>query len=54
VTNAPALDRTMRGLGLDTPYVVVTDPPADYPKLRRHRNAKYRFEPVNGYQRPAL
>jgi len=54
VTNALALDRTMRGLGLDTPYVVVTDPPADYPKLRRHRNPKYRFEPVNGYQRPAL
>jgi len=54
VTDALALDRTMRGLGLDTPYVVVADPPADYRKLRRHRNAKYTFEPVNGYQRPAL
>jgi hypothetical protein len=54
VSQALALDRRMRELGLDSPYVPVTAPPADYPKLRRHRNPKYRFEPLPGYVPPAL
>ena len=49
-----ALDRIMWEQGRDTPYVVVTGPPPDYPKLRRHRNAKYRFEPAKGYERPEI
>ena len=50
VSKALALDRLMREQGLDTPYEIVTEPPADYPKLRRHLNPKYRFEPVDGYR----
>jgi hypothetical protein len=54
VSHALALDRLMRERGLSSPYELVPEPPTDYPKLRRHLNAKYRFEPVAGYDRPAL
>jgi len=54
VQQALALDRKMRELGIDTPYVVLHEPPDDYPKLRRHKNPKYRFEPLEGYERPTL
>jgi hypothetical protein len=54
VQNALALDHTMRVLGLDTPYIVLHEPPNDYPKLRRHRNAKYTFKPFPGYEPPTL
>jgi hypothetical protein len=52
VQRALALDRMMRGRGLESPYVFVDEPPDDYSKLRRHLNRKYRFEPLDGYQRP--
>lgn len=52
VAQAVALDRRMRALGLDTPYVPLTAPPADYPKLRRHRNPRYRFDPLPGHRPP--
>lgn len=54
VQKALVLDRTMNSLGLSTPYVLVQEPSEDYRKLRRHKNAKYRFEPLDGYQRPEL
>jgi site-specific DNA recombinase len=54
VGNALALHRRMDELGLSNPYVLVTEPPPDYTKLRRHLNANYCFEPVSGYQRPAV
>jgi hypothetical protein len=54
VSQALALDRLMCEQGLATSYVLVTEPPTDYARLRRHRNPKYRFEPVAGYQRPLL
>ena len=54
VQQALALDRKMRELGIDTPNVVLHEPPDDYPKLRRHKNPKYRFEPLEGYERPTL
>ena len=54
VQRALALDRLMRDRGLTSPYLLVTEPPEDYPKLRRHKNPRYRFEPREGYQRPAL
>jgi hypothetical protein len=54
VTAALALDRMMRDRGLNTPYTVVFEPPGDYPKLRRHPNPKFRFEPLRGYERPPL
>lgn len=54
VQKALALDRTMKSMGLETPYVPVNQPPEDYPKLRRHRNRKFRFEPLDGHQPPSL
>jgi hypothetical protein len=54
VQKALALDRTMKEMGLESPYVLVTEPPKDYPKLRRHKNPQYRFQLREGYQRPAI
>jgi site-specific DNA recombinase len=47
--NAQMLDR-----GLSSPCVVLSEPPADYPKLRRHKNAHYTFRPLEGYQPPTI
>ena len=46
VQRSVALDRKMRSLGLTDPYVPVTEPPEDCGRLRRHKRAKYRFEPL--------
>ena len=54
VQKALALDKRMRAAGLTSPYVLLDEPPEDYPKLRRHKNPKYRFEPLEGYMRPDL
>ena len=54
VRNALGLHQKMLSCGLDNPYVVVSDPPDDYPKLRRHKNARYSFKPLPGYERPPL
>ncbi len=54
VQNALALDRQMKNLDLSTPYLVIQGPPTDYPKLRRHKNPKYRFEPLTDDQRPTI
>ena len=54
VGNALALDKLMKSLGLSSPYVAVFEPPDDFTKLRRHKNSRYRFQPRDGYQRPAL
>lgn len=54
VHKALALDREMRARGLTAPYVLVAEPPADYAKLCRYRNPRFRFEPVQGYVRPPL
>jgi len=54
VQEALALDRKMRELGLVRPYVLLTEPPEDYPKLRRHKNSQYRFMPRDGYERSAI
>jgi site-specific DNA recombinase len=48
------LNRTMLSLGLASPYVLQFDPPDDYRKLRRHKNARYEFKPLDGYERPTL
>lgn len=45
---AAALQRKMDELKLADPYVPVTQPPEDLPKLRRHHHADYRFEPLPG------
>jgi site-specific DNA recombinase len=52
VQKALALEGMMRERGLESPYAVVTEPPADYPKLRRHKNRKFRFKPADGYVPP--
>lgn len=54
VQNALALHRQMLSLGLSSPYVTLQAPPDDYPKLRRHKHTRYRFEPLDGYQPRAL
>lgn len=54
VSDALALDSLMQKQGLTTPYVFLTEPPPDYAKLRRHKNPKYRFEPVEGYVRTMI
>ncbi len=54
VQNALALDRLMKQTGLPTPYVHVSEPPEDYAKLCRHKNAKYHFTPLDGYVPPTL
>jgi hypothetical protein len=54
VQRALALHRKMQELGLASPYVPILTPPEDYAKLRRHRNPKYSYQPLDDYQRPAL
>jgi site-specific DNA recombinase len=54
VSNALILDRMMRERNLETPYEFVVEPPKDYGKLRRHENAKYRFEPAADYVQPPI
>lgn len=43
---AAALDRLMRLQGLTDPYILLTEPPEDYAKLRRHRHRRYHFAPL--------
>jgi hypothetical protein len=54
VGNALGLESLMRSQGLASPYITLLEPPGDYPKLRRHKNVKYQFEPLDGHQPPAL
>ena len=44
----------MEAMGLSNPYVLITQPPADYTKARRSKNAKYAFQPLEGYLPPQL
>ncbi len=44
---AASLQRMMDRLGIDSPWLPVTEPPEDYPKLRRHHHQRYRFEPLS-------
>jgi hypothetical protein len=54
VSKALALQRRMCEMGLSSPYVLVDEPPADYPKLRRHNHSRYKFEMREGYQRSLI
>jgi hypothetical protein len=40
----------MEEKGWVTPYEIVNESPEDYSKLRRHKNAKYRFAPREAYE----
>jgi hypothetical protein len=46
---AAGLDRMMQRLGLTDPYVRLTEPPMDYPKMRRHLHPRFRFDPLPGF-----
>lgn len=54
VGRALALAKKMEGQGLTDPLLVIESPPDDYSKLRRHKNSKYLFQPLEGYKRPPL
>lgn len=54
VGNALALQRKMDALGLKNPLEIVSEPVADYPKMRRHLNSKFEFTSLEGYLRPPL
>ena len=54
ISKAIQLNRMMVSLGLASPYVLQLKPPDDYGKLRRHKNPRYAFEPLEGYERPTL
>jgi site-specific DNA recombinase len=43
---AAALDRLMKERKLIDPYVILTQPPEDCTKQRRHLHPRYRFEPL--------
>ncbi len=44
---AAALQRRMNELGVTDPYVSITEPPEDIPKMRRHKHKRYRFTPLD-------
>lgn len=46
---AMALHRQMVAAGTTDPYVLLTAPPAEDGKIRRHRHPRYRFAPLDGY-----
>jgi site-specific DNA recombinase len=54
VQKALALDRKVKELGLESPYVVLLEPPGDYGRLRRHKHARFKFSMREGYERPSL
>ena len=54
VWNALKLHQQMLDQGLESPYVILEEPPDDYKKLRRHKNKKYSFQAKPGYQRLSL
>jgi site-specific DNA recombinase len=54
VQRALGLHKKMIAMGLNSPYVLVDSPPEDYNKLRRHKSHRYRFEPLDGYNRPEV
>jgi hypothetical protein len=54
VQRALLLDARMHELGVESPYVVLEEPPDDYTKQRRHKHHRYQFEPLDGYVRPPL
>jgi hypothetical protein len=54
VQKALTLDKMMKERGLTNPYEMLFEPPADYLKLRRHRNPRYKFRLLDGYEPPEI
>jgi len=49
VSKSLLLNGDMTADGLSNPYIILREPPTDYPKLRRHKNPRYNFTRVEGY-----
>lgn len=54
IQDAVALQTRMDSLGITSPYVVMLEPPSEYPKLKRHLHARYNFQSRECYERPPL
>jgi site-specific DNA recombinase len=54
VGKALQLHEKMISLGLSNPWTIVHEPPADYTKLRKDKNKRYVFTPLEGYERPPV
>ena len=54
VWNALQLQKRMDELQITDPYLIVYEPPADFTKLRKHKNPRYKFQIREGYVRPQL
>ena len=54
VWNALQLQKRMDELQITDPYLIVYEPPADFTKLRRHKNPRYAFQMLEGYVRQQL
>ena len=54
VWKALNMHKRMQELQISDPYSIVFEPPADYTRLRRHKNRRYKFEMLEGYARPQL
>lgn len=48
--HAAKLDKLMKERGLTDPYLLLTDPPGDDSKLKRHLHPDYRFRPLGDTQ----
>ncbi len=46
VQRAVALDKTMHERGLDDPYILLAEPPASNGRMRAHKHARFRFQPL--------
>jgi hypothetical protein len=53
VYRALRLDQLMKARGHSDPYVLLTEPTADYTKLCRSRDRNYVFTPLEGHERKA-
>jgi hypothetical protein len=52
VQHAKRLYRAMEELGLDDPYVLLTDPlTMGKSRMRRHQHLRYEFKPLDGFPR---
>jgi site-specific DNA recombinase len=51
IQRAIALSRLMAENGTNNPYVLMSGPPSDYAKMRRHLHRRYRFDPLDGFGR---
>ena len=54
IADAIALNEQMKCNELDSPLVFQSEPPTDIKKMKRYRHPRYRFEPLDGYERPDI